>query len=95
MNVFLGLGLPWMLAVIWKSIDGSGDFKVGTYNLQFSVILFVILAAFAIVLLVFRRFVSPGLSGAATPSEHTAENQIVVWRRQTGPGVLYRHIRAW
>lgn len=54
-NVFLGLGLPWMLAVIWKWADGSGPFEVGTFNLEFSVILFVLLALFAILTLVLRR----------------------------------------
>eukprot|EP00116_Pleurobrachia_bachei_P006030 sb/3466292/ len=79
-NVFLGLGLPWMLAVIWKSIDGSGPFIVGTYNLEFSVILFVILAAFAIVLLVFRRFVMGGeLGGSGCGKFATGITCLVLW----------------
>ena len=56
-NVFLGLGLPWLLAVIWKGIDGSGEFRVGTSNLEFSVALFVLLACFAILTLIVRRAV--------------------------------------
>lgn len=65
-NVFLGLGLPWLLGVIWNKAEGK-EFLVGTYNLQFSVILFVVVALFAILTLVVRRFVIGGELGGQNP----------------------------
>lgn len=63
-NVFLGLGLPWLLGSIWKLVDGKGEaFTVGTYNLQFSVILFVIVALLAILTLILRRSIVGGELG--------------------------------
>lgn len=70
-NVFLGLGLPWLLAVIWKGIDGSGEFKVGTSNLEFSVALFVLLACFAILTLIVRRAAVGGELGGSAGVKYT------------------------
>ncbi|XP_063680769.1 sodium/calcium exchanger 2-like isoform X7 [Bolinopsis microptera] len=65
-NVFLGLGLPWLLAVFWKKADQSGPFMVGTFNLEFSVILFVMLALFALLTLILRRVILGGELGGST-----------------------------
>jgi len=79
-NVFLGLGLPWLLAVIWKGIDGSGEFKVGTNNLEFSVALFVLLACFAILTLIVRRAALGGeLGGSACVKYSTGSVCLGLW----------------
>lgn len=65
-NVFLGLGLPWLLAVFWKKAENSGPFMVGTFNLEFSVILFVMLALFALLTLILRRVILGGELGGNT-----------------------------
>jgi solute carrier family 8 (sodium/calcium exchanger) len=40
-NVFLGLGLPWIIGAVYSLIQGE-DYKVNTKGLSFSVILFLI-----------------------------------------------------
>ena len=55
-NVFLGIGIAWTLAALVHAFNGT-DFLVSPGNLKFSVILFTILAGFAIFVLLFRRFV--------------------------------------
>lgn len=55
-NVFLGLGLPWLIACIYWLIKEGRPFDVPAGNLGFSIILFTTTAVFGIALLVFRRF---------------------------------------
>lgn len=62
-NVFLGLGLPWLLAVIWKWAEGGEPYKVGTFNLEFAVVLFVMVALFALLTLILRRVLVGGELG--------------------------------
>ncbi|PAA51257.1 hypothetical protein BOX15_Mlig018197g2 [Macrostomum lignano] len=57
-NVFLGLGLPWMIAAIYHTAKG-GSFNVPAGDLVFSVILYTVCSMLAIVLLILRRFVKP------------------------------------
>jgi solute carrier family 8 (sodium/calcium exchanger) len=40
-NVFLGLGLPWIIGAVYSLIQDE-DYKVNTKGLSFSVILFLI-----------------------------------------------------
>lgn len=59
-NVFLGLGLPWMIAVIYESsqdwgADGERFYYVPAGALGFSVIVFVACASTCIVFLLVRR----------------------------------------
>lgn len=57
-NVFLGLGLPWVIASIyWAAKDGSA-FSVEAGSLGFSVIVYTCCAIAALGLLVTRRFLS-------------------------------------
>ncbi|XP_050390881.1 sodium/calcium exchanger 2 [Patella vulgata] len=53
-NVFLGLGLPWVIASIYWEAKGS-TFQVPVGSLVFSVILYTIAAVIALSLLVIRR----------------------------------------
>ena len=56
-NVFLGLGLAWLVASIYHAANGT-TFKVaGADSLGFSVVIFCIFAIICIVILMVRRFV--------------------------------------
>jgi len=52
-NVFLGLGLPWVIRVIYHMING-GSYVVNTDGLQSAVSLFASLGALCITSLVLR-----------------------------------------
>merc|ERR1712110_1035601 len=56
-NVFLGLGVPWVIATIYHAMNGS-TFQVPAGALTFSVTIYIICAAIAITLILVRRFVS-------------------------------------
>lgn len=76
-NVFLGLGLPWLLSSIYWAINGKSDEctddtddcsgKDGYYlpaeGLSFSVVIFVSFALTAIVTMVLRHFYCDGVLG--------------------------------
>ncbi|XP_062616648.1 sodium/calcium exchanger 2-like isoform X6 [Saccostrea cucullata] len=69
-NVFLGLGLPWVLSTMYAYATGT-TYKVPTGNLTQSVIIFSTLGALCIVILVLRRkFVGGELGG---------KNPIIKW----------------
>ncbi|XP_046648240.1 sodium/calcium exchanger 1-like [Daphnia pulicaria] len=53
-NVFLGLGLPWLIASIYHTSMG-GEFKVEAGSLGFSITIFTITAVLSLGLLVTRR----------------------------------------
>ncbi|XP_064606373.1 sodium/calcium exchanger 2-like [Liolophura sinensis] len=53
-NVFLGLGLPWVIAAIYWTAKGE-PFEVKAGSLGFSVVLYTVAAVLAIVLLFLRR----------------------------------------
>jgi solute carrier family 8 (sodium/calcium exchanger) len=53
-NVFLGLGLPWVMAAIIKLADGE-DYNVPAGSLAFSVTVFAALACVALLILLIRR----------------------------------------
>jgi len=54
-NVFLGLGLPWCMAVFYHEAKGT-KFYYPAGDLVFSVLVFFAFAVVCIILLVFRRF---------------------------------------
>lgn len=53
-NVFLGLGLPWVIACIYHAANGT-VYEVPAGSLAFSVLIFTICAAICIGLLVVKR----------------------------------------
>ena len=64
-NVFLGLGLPWVVATVWqKSVDGN-DYFVPANSLGFSVVVFCIVAITCIIFLLYRRKVVQGELGGS------------------------------
>merc|ERR1719181_2759000 len=50
-NVFLGLGIPWVLATLYH----SGNFAYPAGDLVFSVIVYFVAAIYCICMLVYRR----------------------------------------
>jgi solute carrier family 8 (sodium/calcium exchanger) len=60
-NVFLGLGLPWVIASVYYESQGS-CFKVRAGALGFSVIVFLIFSSVCLSTLLLRRL--PGVAGA-------------------------------
>ena len=55
-NVFLGLGLPWVIAsVYYQSQDPPEMYKVPSKGLDLSVALFLVTAFFAVILMFVRR----------------------------------------
>ncbi len=62
-NVFLGLGLPWVIATIYwrgkpENEDGNKNYKVPAGDLAFSVLIFLITSSCAVIILLIRRCVS-------------------------------------
>lgn len=56
-NVFMGLGIPWMIASIYHAAKGTpGGFEVKAGTLSFSVMVYTVCALLAITLIMIRRF---------------------------------------
>ncbi|CAI9720800.1 sodium/calcium exchanger 3 isoform X1 [Octopus vulgaris] len=81
-NVFLGLGLPWLIAAIYWNTKGE-IFVVDAGSLGFSVIIYTTFAIIAILLLVIRRslkiFGKAELGGATVPKMVTGVLFIFLW----------------
>jgi solute carrier family 8 (sodium/calcium exchanger) len=67
-NVFLGLGLPWLIATIYGQIYDF-PFVMSAGSLGFSVTIFCICAVVALAILVARRFLCGGELGGAERSK--------------------------
>ncbi|CAC5412239.1 SLC8A [Mytilus coruscus] len=76
-NVFLGLGLPWVLATMY-GIHVDKPYKVKTGNLTVSVIIFCVLAVICIATLILRRKLVGGELGG--------KNAIVKWLTMSSLG---------
>ena len=64
-NVFLGLGLPWVIAVIYS--NGQNEtYKVPAKGLDLSVVLFLTCCLIGVGILVFRRCVVKGELGGSS-----------------------------
>ena len=57
-NVFLGLGLPWAIAVTYWDKNGYGPYQVPAGDLAFAVFMFLLVALICFVVLIGRRIVS-------------------------------------
>ncbi len=81
-NVFLGLGLPWMIAAIYHSARGT-IFEVPAGDLGFSVAVYTAVAFAAIALILLRRFLSlfgnAELGGAVIPKYMSGAFLIMLW----------------
>ena len=58
MNVFLGLGLPWLIASIYYKVTDDIGYKVPAGGLDFSVMLFLICCVVGLFILIIRRKVN-------------------------------------
>lgn len=63
-NVFLGLGLPWLMAAIHWTIQGK-EFRVPSGDLGFAVALYTGIAIIGIAVLLIRRFCAGGEVGGS------------------------------
>lgn len=54
-NVFLGLGLPWVIATIYEKSRNDKAYYVPAGSLGFSVVIFIICAVFCLIFLFIRR----------------------------------------
>lgn len=61
-NVFLGLGLPWVIAVIYYEAQGD-SFIVPAGTLSFSVMLFLIVSVTCLIFLFVKRLITGGELG--------------------------------
>lgn len=57
-NVFLGLGLPWVLLTIYYKAKFNIHYPIQSDNLTQAVILFVVVGCICLFILLIRRFVS-------------------------------------
>ncbi|CAK0834313.1 unnamed protein product [Prorocentrum cordatum] len=88
-NVFLGLGLPWVIGSIYWAAQGvasdggpsdGGKFVVPEGNLGFSLIVYSILATLCIALLMIRRVLFGGeLGGPPVPKFASAALMVFMW----------------
>jgi len=65
-NVFVGLGLPWMIASIWYAVHSDeypGGFQVPAAGLGFTVALFLVCSVLFAILILSRRFLGAGELG--------------------------------
>lgn len=88
-NVFLGIGIAWSVAAIYHASKG-GVFKVPPGNLAFSVTLFCIEAAAAIIVMMARRHPSIGgeLGGPRLPKILTSCFLFFLWVFYVGMSTL-------
>jgi len=98
-NVFLGLGLPWMIASIYHAVKGQ-TFNVDAGALGFSVMLYTITAIVCVLLLMVRRslgvFGNAELGGPAGPKYASGVILCILWFSYVLFSALqaYGHIEA-
>jgi solute carrier family 8 (sodium/calcium exchanger) len=78
-NVFLGLGLPWVIAVIYSK-QNNEEYKVPAAGLDLSVVLFLSCSLVGIAILIFRRCTVKGeLGGSQAGRTASALIFVVLW----------------
>lgn len=79
-NVFLGLGLPWLIATIYKQAGEGTNYKVPTGDLTFYVIMFLIATVFWFATLMIRRCtLGYELGGKPLPKYLSAFFLVFIW----------------
>lgn len=79
-NVFLGLGLPWVIASSYELAQNDKGYAVNTDGLDFSVLLFLITCIVGLVTLILRRKVIKGeLGGRKVCKVISAIWMILLW----------------
>jgi len=78
-NVFLGLGLPWTILAVYKSVRGL-EYKVKAGGIAFSVIVFCACAIICIAVFFVRRFYFGGeLGGPTRMKQFSAALFLFLW----------------
>ena len=77
-NVFLGLGLPWLIGAIYMG-DKDGEYIVPEGSLSASVVVFTVCALLCLATLVARRFLVGGELGGDKSKIPTAIFFISLW----------------
>ena len=67
-NVFLGMGLPWLIASIWWKVKHDMDYVVPPGSMSFSVIMFISCSLMCFLVLGLRRCCIGGELGGSGPS---------------------------
>ena len=62
-NVFLGLGLPWLYATIYKLVQKNEPYNYPAGKLSFSVVLYLATSVTCFIVLLMRRYISGGELG--------------------------------
>lgn len=79
-NVFLGLGLPWVIATIYNRAKYDQDYVVPAGTLGFSVVLFLCTSLICFAVIVLRRvFIGGELGGPFIPKVLSAAILIALW----------------
>lgn len=65
-NVFLGLGLPWLIACAYESAVHGANYFVPAGSLGFSVVVFIICAVLCVICLLVRRWKVGGELGGGS-----------------------------
>ena len=64
-NVFLGMGLPWLIATIWWKVKHDADYVVPPGSMSFSVIMFISCSLVCFLILGLRRVCIGGELGGS------------------------------
>ena len=83
-NVFLGLGIPWLVASIYHEVKGTeGGFAVPPGTLTFSVMIYSICAILAVATILARRFLplfgNAELGGTKVPKWICSVFFLILW----------------
>eukprot|EP00930_Biecheleria_cincta_P045906 TRINITY_DN3162_c0_g1_i1.p1 TRINITY_DN3162_c0_g1~~TRINITY_DN3162_c0_g1_i1.p1 ORF type:complete len:751 (-),score=123.11 TRINITY_DN3162_c0_g1_i1:149-2401(-) len=84
-NVFLGIGLPWMLAAFYHKINTGTNFEVTSGDLGFSVIVFSTGATVTLTVIQIRRIKFGGeLGGPVDAKAYSSALLILMWLTYIG-----------
>ena len=81
-NVFLGIGIAWLIASVKHAVDGKNEpFRVEAGSLAFSVTIFCVFGFIAITIMLIRRIPSIGeeLGGPPPYKKLTSGFFILLW----------------
>jgi len=82
-NVFLGLGLPWLIAAVYWKVKADKSFHVPAAELGFSVTLYSICAVICLFTLILRRYLGffgkTELGGPTVPKYLTGLFFVMLW----------------
>merc|ERR1711865_1112154 len=78
-NVFLGLGLPWLIGTCYNAANGRGNYPVAKDGLAFSVLVFLICALLCFAIILVRRATTGELGGNPAVKALSAFVMVMLW----------------